>query len=157
MGRYYVTDGGREGKFMFAVQSSDDPELLGMHEQEPASITYYADEDDAENIKSMLDREYDVLDIPKGKRVYYRNKDDNKDWCKYEEEVLHDKVFISVKDDDKKTLAEHEGETRWSSNKSEYTDFEIDGMAIHLARIRLAVNILSDIKDNGCCTLDAEL
>lgn len=154
MGRYYVTDGGREGKFMLAVQSSDDPELLGM---QPTSITYYADEDNAKNIKSMLDQEYDSLDIPKGKRVYYRDKDDYKDWCKYEDEVLHDKVFVSVRDDDKETLAKHDGETRWGSNKSNYSDFEINGNAIHLARIRLAVDILSDIKDNGYCTLDAEL
>ena len=157
MGRYYTTDGGREGKFMFAVQSSDDPELLGMHEQEPTEITYYADEDDAEHIKSMLDREYDALDIPKDKRVYYRDKDDYKEWYKYEDEVLHDKVFVSVRDDDKETLAKHAGETRWGSNKSNYCDFEINGNAIHMARIRLAVNILSDIKDNGYCTLDAEL
>ena len=46
MGRYYRTDNGAEGKFMFGVQPSDDPAEMGMHEQDPQVINYYADEDD---------------------------------------------------------------------------------------------------------------
>ena len=156
MGRYYSTDGGREGKFMFAVQSSDDPEFLGMHEQEPTNITYYASEEDAERIKKKLDEEYDALGIPTDKRVYYRDKDDYKEWENFEENVLHDKVFITISDDDKEGLEKHKGEIRWGNGKIGCTDYAIDGMPIHLARIRLAVDILSDIKDSGYCVLDAE-
>lgn len=48
MGRYYYTDNGKEGKFMFGVQPSDDPDYMGMIEQEPTSIDYYADKDNVE-------------------------------------------------------------------------------------------------------------
>ena len=42
MGRYYHGD--IEGKFWFAVQSSDDGEYFGMEEQEPSYIPYYSDD-----------------------------------------------------------------------------------------------------------------
>jgi len=42
MGRYY--HGNIEGKFWFAVQSSDDGDYFGMREQEPSYIPYYSDD-----------------------------------------------------------------------------------------------------------------
>jgi hypothetical protein len=42
MGRYYHGD--IEGKFWFAVQSSDDGDYFGMREQEPSYIPYYSDD-----------------------------------------------------------------------------------------------------------------
>ena len=49
MGRYYNTNTGRGGKFGFACQNSSDPQdYFGMEEQEPTSITYYADDSDTE-------------------------------------------------------------------------------------------------------------
>lgn len=39
MGRYYNTSSGREGKFMFGVQSSTDAEYFGL---QPCAIQYYA-------------------------------------------------------------------------------------------------------------------
>lgn len=156
MGRYYMTDNGREGKFMFAVQSSDDPEYLGMHEQERASIDYYADEDDVPDIRKKLDEQYDKLGVPTENRIYYCK--DYKEMDEYEDKYLHDKVFVSVSHEDKDAMKEHEGETGWASRKgNDYTDYEIRGNAIALARIRLALNILSDIKDGGSCYLNAEL
>ena len=145
MGRYYYTDNGREGKFMFAVQSSDDPEYLGMHEQERASIDYYADEDDVPDIRKKLDD-----------RIYYCK--DYKEMDEYEDKYLHAKVFVSVSHKDKDAMEKHKGEIGWASNKgNDYTDYEIKGNALALARIRLALNILSDIKDGGSCYLNAEL
>ena len=43
MGRYY--DGDIEGKFWFAVQSSNAPERFGAQEFEPSHINYYFDEE----------------------------------------------------------------------------------------------------------------
>lgn len=42
MGRYYTGD--IEGKFWFAVQSSDDATFFGAEEQEASYIPYYADD-----------------------------------------------------------------------------------------------------------------
>lgn len=151
MGRYYNTDNGREGKFMFGVQSSDDPEYLGMHEENPSYINYYADTQDVPEIKKKLDEQYDLLDVPKDKRIYYCK--DYKEMDKFEDEFLHCKVFVTVKDGDER----YKGQVGWYNGKEGYTDYEIPGKAICLARIRLALNILSDIKDTGSCSLEAEL
>ena len=48
MGRYY--NGDIEGKFWFAVQSSDDAGFFGGQINEPNYIEYYFDEGDMENI-----------------------------------------------------------------------------------------------------------
>ena len=64
---------------------------------------------------------------------------------------------MSVKEDDEIEMAKHKGETRWSDDKQGYVSFEIKGMALVLARIRLGLSILSDIKDTGECWLNAEL
>lgn len=156
MGRYYYTDNGREGKFMFGVQSSDDPHYMGMSEQDRTSIDYYADKQDYNRIKRNLDKQYDILNIPTDKRVYHTDKD-WRDWDKYEKEVLYDKVFLSVKQSDITEINKHKGETMWHNDKDGYVSFEIKGMAIVLARIRLGVAILSDIDDTGECYLNAEL
>ena len=70
MGRYYETNTGRRGKFMFGVQSSDDPGYMGMNEQDRSYIDYYADRDDEQKIRNKLDEQYDILGMPKGKRLY---------------------------------------------------------------------------------------
>lgn len=156
MGRYYDTDGGREGKFMFGVQSSDDPGYLGMHEQEQSTIEYYADTDDVEDIKAKLNEQYRKLGVPNDKRIYYWK--DRKEAQEFEDTVLHDKVFITVSRNDNEAMEKYKGCDRWASNKGDdYIDFEIEGNALALARIRLALDILSDIKDNGYCSLSAEI
>lgn len=155
MGRYYNTNNGREGKFMFGVQPSDDAGHMGMHEQEPTSITYYADEDDEAKIKRRLNKQYDYLGIPVGERIYYCK--DDQEMMDYEDRVLHDKVFETV-EDTPEVRKRFGKETPWSSGKEGYLDFEISqGRCLALARIRLALIILSDIQDNGYCELEAEL
>ena len=161
MGRYYDTSTGRNGKFMFAVQNSDDPEYMGMGE-DPTYIHYYASDQDKDKITKRLDEQYDILGIDKKNRLYdMPRKDDGSDdfeaYDKWEEKYLHDKVWKYVKhseqsDEDKKKIT-------WSSNKgSEYVGIEIEsGRCLALARIRLAIKILSDINDEGYCSLDAEL
>lgn len=156
MGRYYYTEGGREGKFMFGVQSSDDPHYMGMTEQEPTSVDYYADKDNEPKIRRMLDKQYDILGVPENKRIYYTDKE-WKTYNEFEKKYLYHKVFVSVKEDDKVEMDKHKGETRWADDKQGYVSFEIKGMALVLARIRLGLSILSDIKDTGECWLNAEL
>lgn len=156
MGRYYYTDNGREGKFMFGVQPSADPEEMGMHEEEPTQIDYYADTDDVKRIKQKLDEQYDILGVPKEERIYYCK--DYKEMDEYENRVLHDRVFVTVNTKDTEAMAQHKGDVQWYSDKgANYVDFEITGRALPLARVRLALNILSDIQDTGSCMLSAEL
>lgn len=153
MGRYYHTDSGREGKFMFGVQPSTDPEEMGMSE-DPTYIRYYASDEDEPKVRERLDRQYDLLEIPNDKRMYYIK--DWEEYDKYEKEVLDDRVWIKCKvgsEEDKK----HEGETKWAGDSNDEVMYERKGMALVLARIRLGLIILSDIKDEGYCELNAEL
>tara|TARA_R100000781_G_C3974591_1_gene91385 strand:+ start:71 stop:436 length:366 start_codon:yes stop_codon:yes gene_type:complete len=53
MGRYYSGD--IEGKFMFAVQSSDAPERFGAVESNPGYIDYYVPPDATDEIRNELD------------------------------------------------------------------------------------------------------
>ena len=159
MGRHYNTETGRTGKFMFAVQSSDDPSYMGMQEQEPTSIDFYADKESEAEIRDNLDEQYDLLDIPQDKRMYYMKKDWS-DYDKFEREVLSPKVFVSVREDDKEEMAKYKDKVRWADDRDGYVKFEIGKERVKtlvLARIRLGIVILSDIKDNGECWLNAEL
>jgi len=59
MGRYYSGD--IEGKFWFAVQSSDDGEFFGAEAQEPCEVPYYVDEDKLEHVKEQVQVCLDTL------------------------------------------------------------------------------------------------
>lgn len=160
MGRYYNTDTGREGKFMFATQSSDDPEYLGMHEQERCSIDYYADEDDVEDITKKLDEQYDILGIAKKDRIYKHtcDKNDYKAYDEWESRVCKDKVWKTLTDDEVEAYKkEHQGKLDFWAGENNITMIEIEpGRCLALARIRLALDILSDIAETGSCSLEAE-
>jgi hypothetical protein len=54
MGRYYSGD--IEGKFWFAVQSSDAADRFGVTGQTPNYLTYYFDESNIDEIKEELKR-----------------------------------------------------------------------------------------------------
>lgn len=140
---------------MFGVQPSDDPGEMGMREQDPTTITYYADDGDVEGIKAKLDEQYEILGVPKADRIYYCK--DRQAMNLFEKNVLSRAVWVEVREDDKEEMEKHKGETRWANEKPNYVSFEIPGRALPLARIRLGLDILSDIKDEGYCSLDAEL
>ena len=53
MGRYYTGD--IEGKFWFAVQSSNAPSRFGAQEYEPSYINYYFDEEQLDEVQKELD------------------------------------------------------------------------------------------------------
>ena len=153
MGRYYNTSSGREGKFMFGVQSSTDAEYFGL---QPCAIQYYASDNDVPKITEELDKLYDELDVPMEARLYYYKE--YEDLSDFENKHLYPKCFESVNEEDEEGLKAHKGENRWGSYKGMgWVDFEIKGRAIVLARIRLALTILSDIQDDGYCDLNAEL
>lgn len=59
MGRYYSGD--IEGKFWFALQSSDAASRFGGEEQEPAYINYYFDEDHLEEVEAEIKNIEDSL------------------------------------------------------------------------------------------------
>lgn len=65
MGRYY--NGDIEGKFWFAVQSSDDASFFGGQESEPNYINYYFDQDDLPTIKAGIEKCIKELGIYKEK------------------------------------------------------------------------------------------
>ena len=144
MGRYYSTNTGRGGKFGFACQSSTDPkDFFDMEEQEPVEITYYAEE--SAPIKKKLDTLYDKAKIPTEERIYQLNKSND------EYEDFHNryhKYFFE-------TCAVGEGNFAGRNNTTEREVFK----DAHLtqARLWLGLVIISDIKEEGYCSLDAEL
>ena len=52
MGRYYSGD--INGKFWFAVQSSNAADRFGVKGQEPSTIHYYFDEDNLESVEAEI-------------------------------------------------------------------------------------------------------
>jgi hypothetical protein len=52
MGRYY--NGDIEGKFWFALQSSDAADRFGVEGDQPNYITYYFDEDNLEDVEAEI-------------------------------------------------------------------------------------------------------
>ena len=146
MGRYYNTNTGRGGKFGFACQNSSDPQdYFGMEEQEPTSITYYADDSDTEKIKAKLDEIYDKAKVPQKERIYELDGSDD------EYQGFHDKFHKYFFEICKRGDGNFAG-------KNGTTEREVFKHA-HLgqARLWLGLVILSDIKDEGYCSLDAEL
>lgn len=152
MGRRYSTGTGREGKFLFGVQPSDDPEYMGM-EEDNGYTYYYACEEDRPEIKENLDEQYDFLGIEKKNRWYNlpeNDKDDEK-WDKWEKEVLEPKVWKKVKNEDLN------GAIGWYCEEKGYSYLPIkEGAELALARIRLGLVILTDILETGECSLRAE-
>ena len=63
MGRYYHGD--IEGKFWFAVQSSDAASRFGGVELEPSYISYYFDEDHLQEIESEINKIENSIDVKK--------------------------------------------------------------------------------------------
>ena len=159
MGRYYSTQTGKEGKFWFAVQPSDDPaKVYHMAEIEPDDewdeesgySDNYADyeADDAEEIKGYLDGQYDILGVPKEERKYE---------CKNEGEYVWEdltKYFLTeeqTKDEDgKDTIGYHMGDDK-------PTMYPISReKELAASRVQLGLVIYNTILAEGICMLNAE-
>lgn len=159
MGRYYSVQTGKEGKFWFAVQPSDDPRTVyHMGEVEPDdewdeesgySDTYTDYESaDAEKIKKHLDEQYDILGVPKEERKYK---------CENEGEyVWHDlaKYYLTEKEPPKdeayKVIGYYMGEDK-------PTMYPISGAKeLAASRVQLGLVIYNTILTEGICMLNAE-
>lgn len=159
MGRYYSTQTGKEGKFWFAVQPSDDPRTVyHMGEIEPDdewdeesgysdSYTDY-ESADAEKIKKHLDEQYDILGVPKEERKYKCENEGEYVWedlAKYyltEKEPPEDeayKVCGYYMGDDKPTMYPISSEKELAAS-----------------RVQLGLVIYNTILTEGICMLNAE-
>lgn len=159
MGRYYNTQTGKEGKFWFAVQPSDDPKTIyHMDEVEPdeewdeesgygESYTDY-ESDDAESIKKHLDEQYDILGVPKDERKYKLDDEGHYVW--------HDlvKYFLTeeqTKDNDgNENIGYHMGNDKPAM-------FPITKeKELAASRVQLGLVIYNTILTEGECLLTAE-
>ena len=159
MGRYYSVQTGKEGKFWFAVQPSDDPKTVyHMGEIEPDdewdeesgySDTYTDYESaDAKKIKKHLDEQYDILGVPKEERKYKCEDEGHYVWhdlAKYyltEQEPPKDeayKVCGYYMGDDKPTMYPISSEKELAAS-----------------RVQLGLVIYNTILTEGVCMLNAE-
>lgn len=151
MGRYYNTNR-FDGKFGFAVQSSSDPEIFGMVEQEPSVIDYYLNGDDEaiEKCKQVLDEQYDILGVEQEDRIYTIH-DESEIW-----DTLYKKYYDKwFREYDKKKDGEM---VPYASDKYENGAVEIkQGTQLALCRVSLGVKIYTSLVVDGYCSLTAEL
>lgn len=159
MGRYYSTQTGKEGKFWFAVQPSDDPKTVyHMGEIEPDdewdeeseysdSYTDY-ESADAEKIKKHLDEQYDILGVPKEERKYK---------CENEGEyVWHDlvKYYLTEKEPPKDEAYKVCGYYMGDDKPTMYPISSAKELAA--SRVQLGLVIYNTILTEGICMLNAE-
>lgn len=129
MGRYYSGD--IEGKFWFAVQSSDDADFFGV-EGQPNYLNYYFDEDNLADVEEGIQRCIDALG-------------ENKERL--------DAFFNSV------DSYNNEGIVKFFKDKYDIvTNEEYVGQLLKwYARLGLGQKIFDCIKENGQCNFEAEL
>lgn len=146
MGRYYYDQDGREGKFWFAVQPSDDPgTVFHLNEEEGDESTIDYEGCDSEFIKKKLDEQYDILGVPKRERKY-RIRDEKKFvWEKLE------KYFLVDKRQNPNDIPYHMGD----NEPRKYP--KSDACVLAASRIELGLFILEAIHLHGHCFLTAEL
>lgn len=143
MGRYYNTNSGRGGKFGFGCQSSSDPrDFFGMIEQEPNTITYWAEDEDYDGIKEKLDEVYNQAKVPQEERIYELFGGENE----YQE--FHDKFH-------KYFFEPCENGNFAGENGTEKERFA--NAHLGQSRLWLGLVILTDPSEDGYCELDAEL
>jgi hypothetical protein len=128
MGRYY--NGDIEGKFWFAVQSSDAADRFGKVGSEPNYISYYYDDENLEEI----DQEIKLIeeDLGEVKNLFDEFFEENNG---YNDEML--KNFF-----DGKGLNLTEREIK--QHLSDYAD------------LGLGIKIRDCVKETGSCSFDAE-
>lgn len=161
MGRYYYTDTGKEGKFWFAVQPSDDPKTIyGMGEMPPddyeedesygEAYTDYESSDD-EYVKKQLDIQYDILGVPKDERKYEM---DYNDIGTYVWDTLR-KYYLTT--EEPKPDAQGHTECGYHMGDNEPTHYPISKeKELAASRVDLGLIIYNEIKKNGSCFMTAE-
>ena len=160
MGRYYSVQTGKEGKFWFAVQPSDDPKTVyHMGEIEPDdewdeesgysdSYTDY-ESADAEKIKKHLDEQYDILGVPKEERKYR---------CENEGEYVWEdlaKYYLTEKEPPKDAMGHMACGYYMGDDKP--TMYPISSeKELAASRVQLGLVIYNTILTEGICMLNAE-
>tara|TARA_R100000781_G_C4060958_1_gene120989 strand:- start:328 stop:720 length:393 start_codon:yes stop_codon:yes gene_type:complete len=130
MGRYYQGD--IEGKFWFGVQSSADADFFG-DEGQASHLHYYFDKDDhSEGIKNGIKNCRDILGV-------YEN--------------IFDEFFNSREYYNKEELIEYLDEKIINITGGH----DIDNLLEWYARLRLGMQILECVEDQGSCCFQAEL
>ena len=164
MGRYYHSNEGREGKFALCSQSSTDPgDFFGLEEQEPTEIEYYAGSSQEEDIKKKVNELYDKLGVPEDKRIFYFNivheggePNQMETWY----EMVEQYAYIKINRAEIKRYEKLRGEKidqYYCDDKHKTLIEKFKGANLCMARIKLGVVILSDIKDTGECWITADL
>ena len=127
MGRYYSGD--IEGKFWFAVQSSEDASFFGGEQSQPNHIDYYFYKTDLPDIKKGL------ADCHKSLREYEKKL--NKFFGKggegyngYNDKMLEKELKLSEK--------------------------KVKDLLVWYARLELGEKILKCVKEKGSCEFEAE-
>ena len=132
MGRYY--NGDIDGKFWFAVQSSEDADFFGV-QGEARFLSYYFDEDDKKNVhKGILECD--------------------KHLGKYRE--LLDKFFESREGYNNQTLAQYLNE-KVTPKYPKHTEEKVKYYLEWYARLILGRKIYNCILEQGDCSFEAEL
>ena len=126
MGRYY--NGDIEGKFWFAVQSSDDADYFGVKGSPPSSYLEYGfDKDNLSNVKKGLDECLEKLG--KNKKIlddFFKEKNG------YNDSMLIEPLGV-------------------------YNEDEVKPILQWYARYELGKQIHDCIEENGQCNFEAEL
>ncbi len=101
MGRYYSGD--IEGKFWFAVQSSDAADRFGVTGVKPESLYYYFDEEDLEEVQAENKRIEEFIGLENIAKI----KDFFEKVNGYNDQILEEHGMTSI----------------WSEFKSDYADY----------------------------------
>ena len=130
MGRYYTGD--IEGKFWFAVQSSNAPSRFGAQEYEPNYINYYFDEEQLDKVQKELDNIHKNMqgNIEKLDEFFAQTNG-------YNTQMIID--FYLARYDE--TINEE----------------EVKDMLVEYADYELGKKIYECIKENGECNINAEI
>jgi len=130
MGRYYSGD--IEGKFWFALQSSNAPSRFGAQEYEPSYINYYFDEEQLPKVKSELNRIEEILG----------------------EDLKRLQDFFEQTNGYNMIMIIDFYQTRYNETINEE---EVKDMLVEYADYELGMKIADCIKEIGQCNINAEV
>lgn len=104
MGRYYSGD--IEGKFWFAVQSSDAADRFGVTGVEPSELYYYfSGEEDLQNVQDELKRIEELIGVENIKKLDRFFEETNG----YNDSILSEAGLLEI----------------WNNSKEDYADYEL--------------------------------
>ena len=104
MGRYYSGD--IEGKFWFAVQSSDAADRFGVTGVQPSELYYYfSEEEDLQNVQDELKRIEELIGVENIKKLDRFFEETNG----YNDSILQEAGLLEI----------------WNNSREDYADYEL--------------------------------